>query len=73
MDAEDLQAIAERLREKYAKENLVIKVEHDWGQALQLLQSITAEQDLAVVSGTLYLISDVRSTLLRQPDSEKGW
>ncbi|KWX79984.1 folylpolyglutamate synthase [Paenibacillus riograndensis] len=73
MDAEDLQAIAERLREKYAKENLVIKVEHDWGQALQLLQSITAEQDLAVVSGTLYLISDVRSTLLRQPNSEKGW
>ncbi|MHA6533583.1 bifunctional folylpolyglutamate synthase/dihydrofolate synthase [Paenibacillus sp. BAC0078] len=73
MDAEDLQAIAERLREKYAKENLEIIVEHNWGQALQLLQSITAEKDLAVVSGTLYLISDVRSTLLGQPDSEKGW
>lgn len=73
MDAEDLQAIAESLREKYAKENLEIIVEHNWGQALQLLQSITAEKDLAVVSGTLYLISDVRSTLLRQPDSEKGW
>ncbi|MBW4084729.1 folylpolyglutamate synthase/dihydrofolate synthase family protein [Paenibacillus sp. S150] len=73
MDAGDLQVIAERLREKYAKENLAIIVEHDWGQALQLLQSITAESDLAVVSGTLYLISDVRSTLLRQPDSEKGW
>ncbi|MGN7763236.1 bifunctional folylpolyglutamate synthase/dihydrofolate synthase [Paenibacillus sp. 22594] len=73
MDAEDLKAIAERLREKYAKENLVIIVEHDWGRALQLLQSITAEKDLAVVSGTLYLISDVRSTLLRQPNSEKGW
>ncbi|WP_342436935.1 folylpolyglutamate synthase/dihydrofolate synthase family protein [Paenibacillus sp. FSL L8-0436] len=73
MDAEDLQAIAERLREKYAKENLKIIVERNWGKALQLLQSITAENDLAVVSGTLYLISDVRSTLLQQPDSEKGW
>lgn len=73
MDAEDLQAIAERLREKYAKENLKIIVERNWGKALQLLQSITAEDDLAVVSGTLYLISDVRSTLLQQPDSEKGW
>lgn len=73
MDAEDLQAIAERLREKYAKENLEIIVERNWGKALQLLQSITSERDLAVVSGTLYLISDVRSTLLRQPDSEKGW
>lgn len=73
MDAEDLQAIAERLREKYAKESLKIIVERNWGKALQLLQSITAEDDLAVVSGTLYLISDVRSTLLQQPDSEKGW
>ncbi|ULO08665.1 bifunctional folylpolyglutamate synthase/dihydrofolate synthase [Paenibacillus sp. 19GGS1-52] len=73
MDAEDLQTIAESLREKYAKENLVIIVERDWGKALQLLKSITAENDLAVISGTLYLISDVRSTLLQQPDSEKGW
>lgn len=73
MDADDLQAIAERLRKKYAKENLQIIVERNWGKALQLLQSITAEDDLAVVSGTLYLISDVRSTLLQQPDSEKGW
>jgi dihydrofolate synthase/folylpolyglutamate synthase len=73
MDAEDLQAIAERLREKYAKPNLQIIVERNWGKALQLLQSITAEDDLAVVSGTLYLISDVRGTLLQQPDSEKGW
>lgn len=73
MDAEDLQAIAESLRSKYAKEHLEIIVERNWGQALQKLQTITTEDDLAVVSGTLYLISDVRSTLLRQPDSEKGW
>lgn len=73
MDAEELQAIAESLREKYARNHLEIIVERNWGKALQLLQSITSEKDLAVVSGTLYLISDVRSTLLQQPDSEKGW
>ncbi|MFC3750638.1 bifunctional folylpolyglutamate synthase/dihydrofolate synthase [Paenibacillus sp. GCM10012306] len=73
MDAEELQAIAESLREKYAKENLVIIVERDWDKALQLLKSTTAQEDLAVVSGTLYLISDVRGAILQQPDSEKGW
>ncbi|MBT2290510.1 bifunctional folylpolyglutamate synthase/dihydrofolate synthase [Paenibacillus albidus] len=73
MDAEELQAIAESLREKYAKEHLAIIVERDWGKALQLLKSMTTDDDLAVVSGTLYLISDVRGTLLQQPDSEKGW
>ncbi|KAI7252495.1 hypothetical protein KC345_g11476, partial [Hortaea werneckii] len=60
MDAEDLQAIAESLRNKYAKENLEIIVERNWGQALHMLQTMTADDDLAVVSGTLYLISDVR-------------
>ncbi|AHV98569.1 bifunctional folylpolyglutamate synthase/dihydrofolate synthase [Paenibacillus sabinae] len=73
MDAEHLQLIAESLRENYAKDHLQIIVEHDWGKALQLLKSMTEEDDLAVVSGTLYLIADVRSALLRQPDSEKGW
>lgn len=73
MDAEDLQVIAERLREKYAKPNLAIIIERDWVKALQLLKTITAADDLAVVSGTLYLISDVRGTLLQQPDTEKGW
>ncbi|OBZ09839.1 bifunctional folylpolyglutamate synthase/dihydrofolate synthase [Bacillus sp. FJAT-27264] len=73
MDAEELQAIAESLREKYAKDNLVIIVERDWDKALQLLKSTTAQEDLAVVSGTLYLISDVRGAILQQPDSEKGW
>lgn len=73
MDAEDLQAAAESLREQYAKEHLAIIVERDWDKALQLLKSKTSEEDLAVVSGSLYLISDVRASLLQQPDSEKGW
>jgi len=73
MDAENLHGIVESLRKKYAKEHLEIIVERDWGKALQLLKSRTAGNDLAVVSGTLYLIADVRSTILQQPDSEKGW
>ncbi|WP_410514303.1 folylpolyglutamate synthase/dihydrofolate synthase family protein [Paenibacillus sp. BR2-3] len=73
MDAENLHGIVESLREKYAKGHLEIIVERDWGKALQLLKSMTDENDLAVVSGTLYLIADVRSALLQQPDSEKGW
>jgi len=31
------------------------------------------KRELAVVSGTLYLISDVRSRLMYQKDSYKGW
>jgi dihydrofolate synthase / folylpolyglutamate synthase len=73
MDAENLHGIVENLRDKYAKGHLKIIVERDWGKALQLLKSVTDENDLAVVSGTLYLIADVRSALLQQPDSEKGW
>lgn len=73
MDADNLLEIVESLRETYAKEHLKIIVERDWDKALQLLKSMTTENDLSVVSGTLYLIADVRSALLQQPDSEKGW
>ncbi len=50
-----------------------IIVEGDWKKALRLLQSHTEAEDLGVVSGTLYLIADVRATLMYQTDSEKGW
>ena len=50
-----------------------IIVERDWKQALTLLTNRTEQEDLAVVSGTLYLISDVRSWITYQTDSEKGW
>ncbi|CAM4362731.1 bifunctional folylpolyglutamate synthase/dihydrofolate synthase [Paenibacillus tarimensis] len=50
-----------------------ITVESDWRKALELLEQRTAPGDLAVVSGTLYLIADVRSRLLYNKDSEKGW
>ncbi|MCD1258199.1 bifunctional folylpolyglutamate synthase/dihydrofolate synthase [Paenibacillus athensensis] len=50
-----------------------IVVERDWKRALTLLTERTGSDDLAVVSGTLYLISDVRSWIIKQTDSEKGW
>ncbi|MEV2907899.1 folylpolyglutamate synthase/dihydrofolate synthase family protein [Paenibacillus larvae] len=48
-------------------------VEPDWKLALELLKQKTEQDDLAVVSGTLYLISDVRSWILYHSHSEKGW
>ena len=45
----------------------------EWAKALDLLKSRTEAEDLGVVSGTLYLIADVRAALLHQTDSEKGW
>jgi len=48
-------------------------VERDWKQAIGLLLEETNESDLAVVTGTLYLIGDVRSYLLHNKDAEKGW
>ncbi|WP_084224747.1 bifunctional folylpolyglutamate synthase/dihydrofolate synthase [Paenibacillus pectinilyticus] len=59
------------LREMNLEVDIVI--ERDWKQALTLLTDRTEQDDLAVVSGTLYLISDVRSWITYQTDSEKGW
>ena len=47
--------------------------EPDWRQALDMLIARTGPDDLAVVTGTLYLIADVRSRLLHNSETEKGW
>lgn len=73
MDAKALGDIVEQLREKHAKPSLQIIIEQDWKNALEMLKSRTEAEDLGVVSGTLYLIADVRSNLLGLSDSEKGW
>lgn len=73
MDAEQLAQLAEQGKRDRAKPDLNIIVEPDWKQALQRLLDVTEEGDLAVVSGTLYLISDVRSWLLDGKTGEKGW
>ncbi|SMF89246.1 dihydrofolate synthase / folylpolyglutamate synthase [Paenibacillus uliginis N3/975] len=73
MDAKALGDIVEQIKEKHAKHTLQIIIEPDWKNALELLKSRTEAEDLGVVSGTLYLIADVRSNLLGLSDSEKGW
>ncbi|MFC4099974.1 bifunctional folylpolyglutamate synthase/dihydrofolate synthase [Paenibacillus xanthanilyticus] len=72
MPARELAELAQRLKEEngYAFELII---EPDWRAALERLQSVTGESDLAVVTGTLYLIADVRSRLLYNMESEKGW
>lgn len=50
-----------------------VEVELDWKLALDKLRTETSEGDLPVVSGTLYLISDVRAWILNGKESYKGW
>lgn len=71
----DASLLAEIARGHLQEMNLEVDivVERDWKQALTLLTNRTEQDDLAVVSGTLYLISDVRSWITYQTDSEKGW
>lgn len=73
MSAEELAVLVRRLAADMGRTHVQITVEPDWKQAIELLQSQTEREDLGVVTGTLYLISDVRATLLHQTDSEKGW
>jgi dihydrofolate synthase / folylpolyglutamate synthase len=77
MNAADLAAVANRLRSELGRPRNVI-VEPDWRRALELLRessepSSRSENTLSVVTGTLYLIADVRSWLLHGTKSEKGW
>ncbi|MBO9606626.1 MAG: bifunctional folylpolyglutamate synthase/dihydrofolate synthase [Paenibacillaceae bacterium] len=71
----DASALADLARKKAAEIGATVEivVEPDWKQALEQLKRSTGEDDLAVVAGTLYLISDVRSWILHKSDSEKGW
>lgn len=71
-DASELAKLARELQHDMGREAKIV-VEPDWKRALELLLQTTGQGDLAVVSGTLYLISDVRSWLLHQTASEKGW
>lgn len=73
LDADALYDLVQELKDTKGKPDLEIIVERDWKKALSLLESRTEREDLGVVTGTLYMISDVRATLLHQTDSEKGW
>ncbi|MGO4538099.1 bifunctional folylpolyglutamate synthase/dihydrofolate synthase [Paenibacillus sp. 2TAB19] len=74
MDAPALAAIVSDMNNQQpAESSFELIVEPDYRAALQKLQQLTGETDLGVVTGTLYLIADVRSRILYNSDSEKGW
>ncbi|WP_168123792.1 folylpolyglutamate synthase/dihydrofolate synthase family protein [Paenibacillus sp. HB172176] len=74
LNAEALGELIGRMREQSDESKpFELIVEKDWKQALNKLQQLTEGNDLGVVTGTLYLIADVRSRLLYNSDSEKGW
>ncbi|WP_199618508.1 bifunctional folylpolyglutamate synthase/dihydrofolate synthase [Paenibacillus alkalitolerans] len=52
---------------------LEIVIEPDWKEALERAKAGVASDDLIVVTGSLYFLSDARSWILNQTDSEKGW
>lgn len=73
-DAEELHQTIKGLIEELGLDPAPqVLVERDWKQALQQLLARTNESDLAVVTGTLYLIGDVRAYMLHNKDAEKGW
>jgi len=77
MNAADLAAVAEGLRSELNGPQKVI-VEPNWRRALEMLTEASAssagnENTLNVITGTLYLIADVRSWLIHGKKSEKGW
>jgi dihydrofolate synthase/folylpolyglutamate synthase len=72
-EAAKLAELAAALIQEMGLPDIEIIAEPNWKTALELVKNKTAEDDLAVVSGTLYLIGDVRSWILYQSDSEKGW
>jgi dihydrofolate synthase/folylpolyglutamate synthase len=74
MEAQELAVIVREMRESMPEIPLAeIVIEKDWQQALNKLQQLTGNGDLGVVTGTLYLIADVRAALLTGSAAEKGW
>ncbi len=70
MAAPELASLVAEMKGQFEFELIV---EPDWELALQRLREATETDDLGVVTGTLYLISDVRARLLNITDTEKGW
>lgn len=52
---------------------LRIETEPDWKAALEAAKRAAGPNDLIVVSGSLYFLSDARSWIMNSSDSEKGW
>ncbi len=72
MPAPELAAAAEAWRDD-AGASLSVTAEPDWKAALDRAVREAGPEDLIVVSGSLYFLSDARSRVLKLPNSEKGW
>ncbi|GKU75727.1 folylpolyglutamate synthase/dihydrofolate synthase family protein [Paenibacillus sp. L3-i20] len=73
-EAQNLAEIVQKMRQDIPNAKpFELIVERDWKQALNKLQQLTGDGELGVVTGTLYLIADVRSRILYNSDAEKGW
>lgn len=64
---------AEEVQASLSGHRPVVTLEPDWKKALEKLVDETGKDDLALVTGTLYMISDVRSWVIGRSESEKGW
>ncbi|MCI3923610.1 bifunctional folylpolyglutamate synthase/dihydrofolate synthase [Paenibacillus sp. TRM 82003] len=53
--------------------DLRVETEPDWKSALEAAARAAGPDDLIVVSGSLYFLSDARSWIKNSSDSEKGW
>jgi folylpolyglutamate synthase/dihydrofolate synthase len=72
-DAGELYDVIIDLKRDMGLDRLEVVLEPDWRHALERLKSVSGPQDLSIVTGSLYLVSDVRSMLFYQTESEKGW
>ena len=72
MPAGELASAAEAWREANGA-SLSIAAEPDWREALERARRSAGPDDLIVVSGSLYFLSDARARVLNLADSEKGW
>jgi dihydrofolate synthase/folylpolyglutamate synthase len=72
MPAEELAEAATRWSEMEGASLQPIP-EPDWKKALERAREAAGPEDLIVVSGSLYFLSDARSWILNMTDSEKGW
>ena len=75
MSAHALADLAHGLRERIGGPRQIV-TEPDWRRALDTVMRLAGDapgRTLTVVTGSLYLVADVRSWLLHQKTTEKGW
>lgn len=72
LDSEKLGAMIKEEAQRKGR-SIEVHIEPDWRRAVDRLQQMTGDNDLGVITGTLYLISDARTWIEHHTESEKGW